>query len=63
MAIFLINKDINLNLQDNEGFTVLHLCYKFNYFEIIQLLTEKGINLNIKDKYGKNALYYQKKKK
>ncbi|WP_341808229.1 ankyrin repeat domain-containing protein [Wolbachia endosymbiont (group E) of Neria commutata] len=55
---YLINvEDINLNLQNKEGKTTLHLAVLYGYSEIVRLLVEKKSSLDIQDKFGQAALH------
>lgn len=55
---YLINiEDINLNLQNKEGKTPLHLAVLYGYSEIVRLLVEKKSSLDIQDKFGQTALH------
>ncbi|MCL4360864.1 ankyrin repeat domain-containing protein [Candidatus Dependentiae bacterium] len=63
---YLINQGININVQDNEGLTPLHLairsCLKVysgesSYFKMIMILLDnKDINVNLKDKSEQTPL-------
>jgi ankyrin repeat protein len=56
IKIILNSKNVNVNLRTKDNETALHLAIPHYNLEIIQLLIEKEINLNEKDKYGKTAL-------
>ena len=48
----LLNKDINIDTQNNEGNTALHLAYYINNIQIIKLLIENDIDFGIKNNKG-----------
>ena len=55
--IFIHNmKDINW--QDENGQTLLHISIKNNYDDITDMLLKMGINTNIRDNLGYTALHY-----
>ena len=48
----LLNKNINIDIQNNDGNTALHLAYYINNIKIIKLLIENNIDFGIKNKKG-----------
>lgn len=54
---FLINEGIDLDLQDDEGYTVLHYYNKLT-LDIAEKIISSGSNTNIKDNYGNTPLWY-----
>ena len=48
----LINAGIDVNLQDNKGFTPLHLAVQKGKGDVITALIEEGATANIKTKEG-----------
>jgi ankyrin repeat protein len=58
MAAFLLmkNKDINLNIQDNEGLAPLHVAVSRGFRYLNHMINAKGINLNIQDNKGLTPL-------
>jgi ankyrin repeat protein len=70
-TIFLIlNKNINLNIQNNDGNTVLHMVMGkiielsknfsnklFDYINILKIIVDKGGNLDIKNNVGITSNY------
>ncbi len=57
----LVDKDADLNIQNNEGWTALHMATRYSNtestFETVKLLVEKGADLNIKEEEGWTALH------
>lgn len=50
---------IDVNLQNNQGKTILHLALTFDFKPLIKLiLKNKKINVNLKDNLGYSALHY-----
>lgn len=57
-ASLLIEKGINVNLQDRITQAVpLHYCAVYNRYEIASLILSNGGKLNIVDKYGNEPLW------
>lgn len=69
----IINKNVNFNIQNEEGNTALHLIIKkidewsqefnyklINYLYYMKSMIEKGSNLNIINKEGKSGYYLMK---
>lgn len=54
----LIKAKIDLNHQDVDGCTALHLAVEKNQFDLAKLLLEKGAIASIVDRTGKTALDY-----
>jgi len=55
---FLIKAGVNINIQNNHGWTALHLASRFGKKEIVELLIKvAGVNVNIQDNDGKTALH------
>lgn len=50
------NNSLNLNLKDLEGYTPLMRAVEFENDEIVEMLVKAGANVDIKNKYGKNAI-------
>jgi ankyrin repeat protein len=49
------NKKINLNKQDEDGYTPLMYVCKYNNFELVKYLVEHGAKVNITNKNGESA--------
>ncbi len=47
----------NINLQDNNGMTLLHFAAEYSQTFMARQLIDRGIDLEIKDKYGNTALW------
>lgn len=57
IKLLLENKNININLQNNNGTTALmYACQKNLNLDIIKLLLDKNANLNLQTKKGNSAL-------
>ena len=57
IAIDLVNRKINVNHQDNKGFSSLHYCAQYHNMRIAELLLKHNANVNIADSYGNNPLW------
>ena len=49
---YFINKKDDINKQNKNGDTPLHLAFKIGNYDIIRLLLENGANIKIKNKKG-----------
>lgn len=47
MITYLINNGVNINCQDNEGWTPLHAVCSYGFFDVAKILVEKGADLSI----------------
>ena len=57
LKLLLTRKDLNVNLQDRDGITVLFIAVIRNNMNMFKILLErKDINVNIQDKEGKTIL-------
>ena len=54
----LITLGANLDWQDNDGETVLHVCAYHNHPEIMRMLIDAGADVNIQNKWGETALHW-----
>lgn len=55
---YLLHCDINVNKQDDEGKTPLHYSADHSNYDFTKLLlTTEGIEKNIKDQFGNNAMW------
>lgn len=57
IAVELIERKANLDLQDSDGQTALHIVSKCGNFDLAELLLFKGANADIQDNQGKTALH------
>ena len=53
----MVNKRIDINHQDDKGFSSLHYCAQFSNINIAELLLKNNANINIVDSYGNNPLW------
>lgn len=51
------NNKYNINIQDKDGDTLLHIAIFLCNYEIIKILLNFGFNTNIKDKWGQTAVH------
>lgn len=58
IAVDLVNRGIDINHQDNRGLAPLHYCAQHGNLTIAELLLVKKADVNIKDTYGNNPLWY-----
>lgn len=58
IALYLVQKGINVNNQDSQGQTALHYIavYK-NDLKIAKAIIKNDVDINLKDKYGNSALW------
>lgn len=55
-ALLMNSNGLNLNLKDIEGYTPLMRAVEFEKDDIVEALVKAGANVDIKNKYGKNAI-------
>lgn len=55
--IFLSNKTLNINLQDNDGDTALHIAIFLSNYEACNILIKNNANIFIKDKWEQTPLH------
>lgn len=48
---FLLNYGVNVNICDEDGFSLLYFVCEEGYFEIVELLLDKRVNIDIVSKY------------
>jgi uncharacterized protein len=56
IARLLISSGVDINAKEAKGWTALHFAVQSFLPDIIQLLIEKGANVNIQDNYGNTPL-------
>jgi len=56
-AIKYLLREININVQNGDGDTPLHLAVRKNHLEIIHFLIKKGADLNLANNIGKSPLH------
>jgi len=56
IAIYLINKGININIQDTNKETPLYLAVKNNLIRVFEKLLELNVNLDKRNSFGENIL-------
>jgi len=57
IAIFLIEKGIDVNLTNKDGQTALHLIAQIQNIAVAKAILEHSGDINIRDKYGNNAMW------
>ena len=55
LEFLLSQDDVNLNIQDCEGWTPFHAAVCWGQQEAMRMLAEKGVNLDIKNLHGETA--------
>ena len=58
----IIEKGVDVNVEDNDGNTLLHLALRHNFEEIAMLLMVNGADINAKNIYGRSAVFYVRDK-
>lgn len=58
LELFFSRPDLDLNIQDNYGCTVLHTIILNRDHKLFKLIMTKNINLDIQDNWGNTALHY-----
>jgi ankyrin repeat protein len=53
----LINKNININIQDNDGDTPLHIAVFLGNIRACEILIEAGANIYVTDKWGQTPFH------
>lgn len=56
-----LDAQVNVNYQDYDGRTALHVAISSGHFEIVQLLLSNGAKKDLKDKFGQTAIDEAKK--
>ncbi|KAI4616857.1 hypothetical protein J4E83_006438 [Alternaria metachromatica] len=52
------NNGVDVNLQDDEGSSLLHQAVQFRYESVVKMLMEReGVNVNIRNKRGQSPLW------
>ena len=51
------NSNTNINIQDSDGDTPLHIAVFLCNYEICSILLENNANINIQDKWGQSSLH------
>lgn len=57
IALFLIEKGIDVNMTNSDGQTALHLIAVNQNVEVLKALIHESVDVNIRDKYGNNAMW------
>lgn len=58
LSKFIEEKQNSVSITSEDGFTFLHFACFFECLGLIEDLVEKGIDVSVRDKEGKTALYY-----
>ena len=56
VAEWLIGRGANINTQDENGFSALHIATQEKRIEMVSYLLQNGANVNIQDKFGNTPL-------
>jgi hypothetical protein len=56
----LLDEGVNINIQDDDGFTPLIIAIVNKDIDLVELLIEKGADVSIKDNDGKDVFDYLK---
>jgi len=57
LALKIVDWDVDINHQDNEGFTALQYALSRSYYDLAKKILQNKPNVNLIDKYGNNALW------
>ncbi|AYV85795.1 MAG: hypothetical protein Satyrvirus42_4 [Satyrvirus sp.] len=55
---YVINKNIDLEAEDNENWRPIHYAFKYSTEKIIKILIEKGVNLNCETNNNLRPIHY-----
>ena len=58
MALYFVEKGANLNIQNNEGNTPLHLALKYKHDKVIKILMDNKAALDIPNSNGEIPFDY-----
>ena len=53
---WLVERGANINTQDENGFSALHIATQERNSEMVSYLLQNGANVNIQDKFGNNPI-------
>ena len=54
---FVTSGEIDLNEQDDQGYTPLHAAAQYQQIEVIKALIDKGANVNLVDQWGNPPIW------
>jgi ankyrin repeat protein len=57
LALFLVDNNIDLNMQDKNGQTILHYVAEYNQLKLAKAALARGAKLSITDKHGNEPLW------
>lgn len=57
---YFLEQGANINATSSCGCTSLMLASKYRYLDILKYLVDNGVDMNIRDRYGKTALNYSR---
>lgn len=57
LVSLLVEYGADLDIQDNDGNTPLHLSCAYNHHRLVQVLLKAGANVNVKNNIGETALH------
>lgn len=54
----LLLTSVNINIKNNDGWTILMIASRNEHINVVQLLLDNGADVNIKNNHGVTALMY-----
>jgi len=57
LALKIVDLDVDINHQDNDGFVALQYALSRSYYDLSRKILQKNPHINLIDKYGNNSLW------